>query len=95
MKTERKQSELSRFAGETNFLVGSIRRLRGAIHYLHAAPQNDDEYSAAKTDALRALARMEARVRLLRQDEHKRIKLRQESKELARLIDEALDQRSE
>jgi hypothetical protein len=63
----KEQSKLSRYAGDTNFLLGAIRRLRGALYYLHDAPK-DEEFEQDRIQVLRLLAKMEARAAVLRKE---------------------------
>lgn len=76
--TTRKQSALSRFAGNTNFLIGALRRIRGAIQYLPFAPTQDDEYLALRARVLQDLDKMERYVREMRRTQHATIRLEQE-----------------
>lgn len=76
--TTRKQSALSRFAGNTNFLMGALRRIRGAVLYLPFAPTQDDEYLALRYRVIQDLDKMERYVREMRRTQHATIRLEQD-----------------
>lgn len=79
--TTRKQSALSRFAGNTNFLLGAIRRCIGAVRYLPFAPEDDPVFRRLQGDAINAIASLEAYTKWKRAHQHAQIKANQERKD--------------
>jgi hypothetical protein len=77
------QSKLSRYAGDTNFLLGALRRCIGAVRYLPGAPVRDAEFNRLRSESEVALAKLYEYTKAFRAEGHAALKAEVEAQKAA------------